>query len=53
MGIAQQQNNLTSSYLTNEQQQPTGIFFQIDNITFSHHRAVVNGVQIHYVVGGH
>jgi pimeloyl-ACP methyl ester carboxylesterase len=53
-GMAQQQNNQTSSSLTNEQQQqPTGIFFQIDNATFSHHMAVVNGVQIHYVIGGH
>jgi pimeloyl-ACP methyl ester carboxylesterase len=53
VGIAQQQNNQTSSSLTNEQQQPTGISFQIDNTTFSHHMAVVNGVQIHYVIGGH
>ena len=54
IGLAQQQNNQTSSSLTNEQQQPTGIFFQIDNTTFSHHMAVVNnGVQIHYVIGGH
>jgi pimeloyl-ACP methyl ester carboxylesterase len=50
--IAQQQNNQTSSSLTN-QQQPTGTSFQIDNTTFSHHMAVVNGVQIHYVIGGH
>jgi hypothetical protein len=46
-------NNQTSSSLTN-QQQPTGISFQIDNTTFYHHMAVVNnGVQIHYVIGGH
>src|SRR5215469_9543238 len=52
--IAQQQNNQTSSSLTNQQQQPTGISFLIDNTTFSHHMAVVNnGVQIHYVIGGH
>jgi hypothetical protein len=51
IGMAQQ-NNQTSSSLTN-QQQPNGIFFQIDNTTFSHHMAVVNnGVQIHYVIGG-
>jgi len=43
--IAQQQNNQTSSTLTNQQQ--PGISFQIDNTTFSHHMAVVNGVQIH------
>ena len=54
IGIAQQQNNQTSSSLTNERQRPTGIFFQIDNTTFSHHMAIVNnGVQIHYVFGGH
>jgi hypothetical protein len=53
MGIAQQKNNQTSSSLTNEQQQPTGTSFQIDNTTLSHHMAVVNGVQIHYVIGGH
>jgi pimeloyl-ACP methyl ester carboxylesterase len=51
IGIAQRQNNQTSSSLTNEQ--PTGTSFQIDNTTFSHHMAVVNGVQIHYVIGGH
>jgi pimeloyl-ACP methyl ester carboxylesterase len=51
--IAQQQNNQTSPSLTN-QQVPTGISFQIDNTTFYHHMAVVNnGVQIHYVIGGH
>src|SRR5215467_6283140 len=55
IGLAQQQqqNNRTPSSLTNEQQQPTGTSFQIDNTTFSHHMAVVNGVQIHYVIGGH
>jgi hypothetical protein len=54
LGLAQQQqNNQTSSSLTNEQQQPTGTYFQIDNTTFSHHMTVVNGVQIHYVIGGH
>src|SRR5215831_18141544 len=55
LGLARQQNNQTSSSLTTTpQQQPTGIFFQIDNTTFSHHMVVVNnGVQIHYVIGGH
>ena len=48
IAIAQQ----TSSPLTN-QQQTNGISFQIDNTTFFHHMAVVNGVQIHYVIGGH
>jgi hypothetical protein len=58
IAIAQQQklqgfqNNQTSSSLT-KQQQPTGISFQIDNMTFSHHMASVNGIQLHYVIGGH
>jgi hypothetical protein len=35
-------------------QQPTleGTSFQIDNITFSHHMVTVNGIQLHYVIGG-
>jgi hypothetical protein len=48
IAIAQQMfSSLTS------QQQPTGISFQIDNTTFYHHMALVNGVQIHYVIRGH
>jgi pimeloyl-ACP methyl ester carboxylesterase len=37
-----------------QQQQPIleGISFQIDNMTFSHHTASVNGIQLHYVIGG-
>ena len=34
-------------------QQPNGTSFQIDNMTFSHHTASVNGIQLHYVIGGH
>jgi pimeloyl-ACP methyl ester carboxylesterase len=26
--------------------------FEIDNMTFSHHTASINGIQIHYVIGG-
>jgi hypothetical protein len=29
-----------------------GISFEIDNVTFSHHMAAVNGIQLHYVMGG-
>ena len=29
------------------------ISFDIDNVTFSHHMAAVNGIQLHYVIGGH
>jgi pimeloyl-ACP methyl ester carboxylesterase len=63
IAIAQQQqelqefqNNqmLLSSSLTKQQQQPTleGISFHIDNMTFSHHMASVNSIQLHYVIGG-
>jgi pimeloyl-ACP methyl ester carboxylesterase len=56
--MAQQQqqmqaNNQTFSPSVEEQQQLLeGISFQIDNVTFSHHMATVNGIQMHYVMGG-
>jgi pimeloyl-ACP methyl ester carboxylesterase len=28
------------------------VSFDIDNVTFSHHTASVNGIQLHYVIGG-
>src|SRR5918911_4977412 len=36
-----------------QKQQPTGISFEIDNMTFSHHTSSVNGIQLHYVIGGY
>ena len=36
-----------------KQQQPNGISFQIGNTTFSHCSSFVNGIQLHYVIGGH
>jgi pimeloyl-ACP methyl ester carboxylesterase len=45
----QSQANLTS---TEQQHLLDGISFQIDNVTFSHHMATVNGIQLHYVMGG-
>jgi hypothetical protein len=45
----QPQVNLTS---TEKQQTLNGISFQIENVTFSHHMATVNGIQLHYVMGG-
>jgi pimeloyl-ACP methyl ester carboxylesterase len=45
----QQQPNLTS---VEQQQLKEGISFKIDNVTFSHHTATVNGIQLHYVMGG-
>jgi type II secretory pathway pseudopilin PulG len=51
---SQQSSNRTISIA--KQGQPfvsKGISFDIDNVTFSHHMASVNGgVQIHYVIGG-
>jgi pimeloyl-ACP methyl ester carboxylesterase len=35
-----------------QQQQPNGNSFEIDNMTFSHHTVSVNGIQMHYVIGG-
>ncbi|MGA7898771.1 MAG: alpha/beta hydrolase [Nitrososphaeraceae archaeon] len=36
-----------------KQQQPNGTSFQMGNMTFSHRTASVNGIQLHYVIGGH
>ena len=51
IALAQQQPqaNLTS---VEQQQLKEGISFEIDNVTFSHHIATVNGIQLHYVIGG-
>jgi pimeloyl-ACP methyl ester carboxylesterase len=42
--IAQQQEQALAS---------KDISFDIDNVTFSHHMASVNRIQLHYVIGGH
>src|SRR5215207_7167199 len=52
--VAQQQEsqvNLTSS-ISKQQSNLLGTSFDIDNMTFSHHVASVNGIQMHYVTGG-
>ena len=52
MQQVQSQTNQTSLIL----QDPSslqGNSFTIDNMTFSHHIASVNGIQLHYVIGGH
>jgi pimeloyl-ACP methyl ester carboxylesterase len=36
-----------------EQQQLNGNSFQMNNMTFSHNTISVNGIQLHYVIGGH
>ena len=49
--LAQQQPQ--SNFTSAEQQLLTeGNSFEIDNMTFSHHTASVNGIQLHYVMGG-
>ena len=50
--LAQQQ--LPQSNFTSAEQQllTEGNSFEIDNVTFSHHTATVNGIQLHYVMGG-
>jgi pimeloyl-ACP methyl ester carboxylesterase len=48
--LAQQpQSNLTSA---GQQPPAEGNSFNIDNVTFSHHTATINGIQLHYVIGG-
>jgi pimeloyl-ACP methyl ester carboxylesterase len=52
IGIAQSDEpkiNLTS---IEKQHLLDGISFQLDNVTFTHHTATVNGIQMHYVMGG-
>ena len=48
---------LNQSHTATAQQQqslvPKDISFDIDNVTFSHHITPVNGIQLHYVIGGH
>ena len=41
--------NLTSA---EKQHLLDGISFEIDNVTFTHHTTTVNGIQMHYVIGG-
>jgi pimeloyl-ACP methyl ester carboxylesterase len=51
IGVAQlgQSQNLTSA---DKQHLLEGISFQMQNVTFTHHTATVNGIQLHYVIGG-
>jgi pimeloyl-ACP methyl ester carboxylesterase len=46
---------LNQNHTAMAQQQPAleGISLDIDNMTFSHSTASVNGIQLHYVIGGH
>jgi pimeloyl-ACP methyl ester carboxylesterase len=48
----QANQTLFSPSAEEQQQLLEGISFQIDDVTFSHHMASVNGIQMHYVMGG-
>ena len=50
----QQVSEINQSY-SNLKHRPNfqGLVFDIDGIPFSHHMASVNGIQMHYVIGGH
>ena len=53
--MAQEQspiNKTLSSPSLNQSLSLDGTSFSIDNTTFSHHTASVNGIQMHYVIGG-
>ena len=52
--IAQEEQPPLTNFTSTEQQQQlkAGISFEIDNVTFSDHTASVNGIQLHYVIGG-
>jgi pimeloyl-ACP methyl ester carboxylesterase len=50
----QQQQQKPQANLTSVEQRELkeGLSFEINNVTFSHHTATVNGIQLHYVMGG-
>ena len=50
--VLNQNHTATAQQQQQQQQQPNGNSFQIDNATFSHHTADVNGIRMHYVIGG-
>jgi pimeloyl-ACP methyl ester carboxylesterase len=52
VATAQEQVLQTNQTSADQQQLMEGISFEIDNMTFSHHMAIVNGIQLHYVMGG-
>jgi pimeloyl-ACP methyl ester carboxylesterase len=49
----QQQQQFLANQTTLDIERPVeDLSFEIDNMTFSHHTASVNGIQLHYVMGG-
>jgi pimeloyl-ACP methyl ester carboxylesterase len=52
VATAQEQVPQTNQTSADQQQLMDGNSFEIDNVTFSHHTTSVNGIQLHYVIGG-
>jgi pimeloyl-ACP methyl ester carboxylesterase len=52
MAQEQQQQSLSNQTAFDIEKPVEDLSFQIDNMTFSHHTASVNGIQLHYVMGG-
>lgn len=52
IGIAQSEQPKITLTSAEKQHLLEGISFQIGNVTFTHHTAIVNGIQLHYVMGG-
>jgi hypothetical protein len=51
--IASAQQQLQANLTSVEQQRlEEGVSFEIDSVTFSHHTASINGIQLQYVIGG-
>jgi pimeloyl-ACP methyl ester carboxylesterase len=48
----QQQQSLSNQTIYDIERPIEGLSFDIDNMTFSHHMTSVNGIQLHYVIGG-
>jgi hypothetical protein len=54
LALEQQQQQLSLSNQTafDIERPIEDLSFEIDNVTFSHHMTSVNGIQLHYVIGG-
>jgi Epoxide hydrolase N terminus len=50
---AQERNQSVSNQTVFDVENPVeDLSFEMDNMTFSHHTASINGIQMHYVIGG-
>src|SRR5262245_19543646 len=52
VATTQEQVPQTNQTSADQRQLMVGNSFEIDNVTFSHHTTSVNGIQLHYVIGG-